>query len=161
MKNIERIQINIIVHQSYEYGPACLLRDRHLALAVLVAEVPLNVDSSERSVVGERVPSSVRQVNAVSRRAARAGILDGGNDSSASTANTIVATGVLDEDLAAAVLGRPAVALPAGGKGNNQLVVTVELATRSGGTILIVDGTGTPVAGSLMLVNLKNFTKHS
>lgn len=112
--------------------------------------LPLNVDGSERSPVGELVPSSVRQVNAVSRRAARAGILDGGNNSSASTANTVVATSVLDEDLATAVLGRVAVALPAGGKGNNQLVVTMLLATRSVGTVLVVDGTGTPVTRKLM-----------
>lgn len=101
----------------------------------------------------------MRQVNAVGRRAARAGILDCGNDSVASTTNTIVATGVLDEDLTAAVLGGISAALPARGKSNNQIVVTVLLAARSVSTVLIVNGTSTPVAKRGVSVTLIKSSK--
>lgn len=87
----------------------------------------------------------MRQINAVRSGAARAGVLDSGNDGSACAANTVVAASVLDEDLAAAVLGREAIALPAGGEGNDQLVITVLLAAGSKSTHLVINGANAEV----------------
>lgn len=69
--------------------------------------LPVNVDVSGGSTVGERAESSARQINAVGGRAARAGILNSDGDAVALAANTITAASVGDENLAATVLGGP------------------------------------------------------
>lgn len=83
-----------------------MLRNGHLALAVDVAEVPVNVDVSGSSAVGESAESSVRQIDAVRGRAAGASILNSDGDGVALATNTISAgTGVGNENLAATVRG--------------------------------------------------------
>jgi hypothetical protein len=99
----------------------------------------------------------MRQINAVRSRAARASILDSCNDGSSGAANTVVAASVLDKDLAATVLGREAVALPAGGEGNDQLVITVLLAAGSKGTHLVVDSSNTKVPKNFDVSNAESF----
>lgn len=70
--------------------------------------LPVNVDVSGSSTVGESAESSVRQIDAVSGRAAGASILNSDGDAVALATNTISAgTSVGDENLAATVLGGP------------------------------------------------------
>lgn len=70
--------------------------------------LPVNVDFSGSSTVGKSAESSVRQIDAVSRRAAGASILNSDGDAVALATNTITAVAsVGDENLAATVLGGP------------------------------------------------------
>lgn len=69
--------------------------------------LPNNVDSTGSSTVSEGAESSTRQINAVGRWAARAGILDCNSNAVALTTDAIGASKVGDENLAATVLGGP------------------------------------------------------
>lgn len=115
----------------------------------MLGYLPVNVDFSGSGTVCERAESTARQINAVSGRAARAGIRNSDGDTVALTANIVTAvTGVGDEDLAATVLGRESIALPGGSKGANEVAIGVHCAARSSSIFLVVNGSEAGVANA-------------
>lgn len=107
--------------------------------------LPLDVDVAGSSTVSKWAESSTRQINAVSGRAARAGILNGDGNTVALATNAVSATSVGDENLAATVLGGVWRALPGGSKSGNEVAISVLLATRSVSTLLVVNSSETGV----------------
>lgn len=102
-------------------------------------DLPLNIESAQRRIVGQRVPRADGEVD-VAGAAARAGVHDCHGQRVARAADAVVAARVGGLDLLAAVV-------LAVGDGRNQVRVLVHLAAGAGDSVLVVGSAAAGVAG--------------